>query len=98
MLSGLNHFCFHTQEGSTINLLNPNQMQYKHQVRAALRDFVFRTNKAFLSRQDMQGGYRVAYEPTVALIRQDLSKKGKTRIIERLLACLFCSWLLFGIF
>ena len=72
-------FCFHTQEGNTINLLNPNQMQFKHQVRAALRDFVFRTNKAFLFRQDMQGGYRVAYEPTVALIRQDLSKKGKNK-------------------
>ena len=42
-------FCFRSCEGLVLNLLEPNKSLFQHQLRQVLRDYVLRTNSAYLS-------------------------------------------------
>ena len=72
-------FCILTAESVRLHLYQGDSKQWKHNLRQALRSVVWRTDKAFQKRQDMDGASPIEYAPTVSLLRRS-ARPSKRRL------------------
>ena len=73
-------------DGTKLHFFQGITKQWKHSLRNLLRGMVWKTDKAFLKRQDMDGAGIVAYESTVPLLRR--SEKPPRRCFSAKVPCL----------
>ena len=63
-------FQFYSQEGTLLDLLDPDVSCFHHNLRSCLRAYVLKNNTADGSRLDMRGGPLLAYDCNVLLIQK----------------------------
>ena len=72
-------FCIITEHNVRLHLFQGSSLQWKHDLRHALRTMVWVSDRAFLNRLDMQGAGVIAYDATVSLLRRSERPKRQKR-------------------